>query len=489
MHANAARCASNAALYWRAKRRCAVKAPLDPRGATPVKQPQGDILIVDDDPGMRRLLCMRLEAEGYAVRAAEDGEQALAEASRQRPDLVISDLRMAPVDGMDLLARLHERLPGLPVIMMTAYGTIPDAVQATRLGAYGFLTKPVDKARLLEGVEEVMATHRQRPGPQAHADGAAADGARDLITRSAHMREVLAEARMVAKAESSVLIQGESGTGKELLARYVHQRSRRAEAAFVAVNCSAIPADLLESELFGHAKGAFTGASRDHAGLFRMAEGGTLFLDEIGDMPTSLQAKLLRALEERRVRPVGATQEVAVDVRVVSATHRNLHKAIADGAFREDLYYRLNVVTLELPPLRERREDIPLLASHFLKNLAGEDAPKTYAPEAMRLLVAGDWPGNIRQLQNVVESNVALSPARVISQRQVEKAISDMPRSLPGYNQARADFTRDYLAQLLRICNGNVSQAARLAERNRTDMYKLLNKHRLDAADFKQADP
>lgn len=440
----------------------------------------GDILIVDDDPGMSRLLSLRLESEGYSVRTAEDGERAMAEALAARPDLVISDLRMQPVDGMTLLQRLQERLPGVPVIMMTAYGTIPDAVEATHRGAFGFVTKPIDKGQLLERVEQVFALHQQ-----GHAGPVESDS--KLITRSAEMRELLAEARLVAATESSVLIQGESGTGKELLARYVHEASPRATGEFVAVNCSAIPEDLLESELFGHAKGAFTGATRDHPGLFRIAEGGTLFLDEIGDMPAALQVKLLRALEERRVRPVGSTKEVDINVRVVSATHRDLDAAIKEKVFREDLYYRLNVVTLRLPPLRERREDIPLLVNHFLNQLAKANSGKSkvYSPEAMTLLVSGDWPGNIRQLQNIVESNVALSTAPVISLRQADKVMGGMTRSMPSYAEARADFTRSYLSQLLRICNGNVSQAARLAERNRTDMYKLMAKHKLDAADFK----
>lgn len=445
-----------------------------------VPKKRGDVLIVDDDPGMGRLLSIRLESEGYSVRTAEDGEAAMAEAAKSRPDIVVSDMRMEPVGGMALLQRLQESLPGLPVIMMTAYGTIPDAVEATRRGAYGFVTKPIDKDELLERIQEALTLqNRGKSGP--------VEGGTKIITRSADMRELLAEARMVANTDSSVLVQGESGTGKELLARFVHENSPRAGNEFVAVNCSAIPEDLLESELFGHAKGSFTGATRDHSGLFRMAEGGSVFLDEIGDMPTSLQAKLLRALEERRVRPVGSTQEVDINVRVISATHRDLKQAIEDKTFREDLYYRLNVVTLELPPLRERREDIPLLVGSFLNGLAqnSDGKPKVYAPEAMMLLVSGDWPGNIRQLQNVVESNVALSPAQVISLRQAKKAMADMPRSMPSYAEARADFTRSYLAQLLHICEGNVSKAARLAERNRTDMYKLLAKHKLDAADFK----
>lgn len=444
---------------------------------------RGEILIVDDDPALRRLLSMRLEGEGYRLRVAEEGEKALAEIAQRRPDLVISDLRMEPMGGMALLHRLQELHPGLPVLLMTAYGTIPDAVEATRSGAYGFITKPVDKTELLERIDEVLSMHKRPRSREKEMDSSDSD----VITRNTEMRELLAEASMVAGAEASVLVQGESGTGKEVLARYIHAHSKRSDRPFVAVNCGAIPEDLLESELFGHVKGAFTGANRDHTGLFRSADGGTVFLDEIGDMPASLQVKLLRALEDRKVRPVGSTEEISIDVRVVSATHQNLAEAIENGGFREDLYYRLNVVGLRLPPLRDRREDIPLLASHFLKSLsARNDQPqKSYSPEAMTLLVSGDWPGNVRQLQNVVESNVALSPGRLISLRQTEKAMGSMKRSMRSYSEARADFSREYLSKLLHICEGNVSRAARLAKRNRTDLYKLLSRHNLDPADFK----
>ncbi|MAA73741.1 MAG: two-component system response regulator GlrR [Salinisphaeraceae bacterium] len=452
-------------------------------GSRVLARSRGEILIVDDDPALRRLLSMRLEGEGYRLRVAEEGEKALAEIAQRRPDLVISDLRMEPMGGMALLHRLQELHPGLPVLLMTAYGTIPDAVEATRSGAYGFITKPVDKTELLERIDEVLSMHKRPRSREKEMDSSDSD----VITRNTEMRELLAEASMVAGAEASVLVQGESGTGKEVLARYIHAHSKRSDRPFVAVNCGAIPEDLLESELFGHVKGAFTGANRDHTGLFRSADGGTVFLDEIGDMPASLQVKLLRALEDRKVRPVGSTEEISIDVRVVSATHQNLAEAIENGGFREDLYYRLNVVGLRLPPLRDRREDIPLLASHFLKSLsARNDQPqKSYSPEAMTLLVSGDWPGNVRQLQNVVESNVALSPGRLISLRQTEKAMGSMKRSMRSYSEARADFSREYLSKLLHICEGNVSRAARLAKRNRTDLYKLLSRHNLDPADFK----
>ncbi|MDN5939155.1 MAG: sigma 54-interacting transcriptional regulator [Salinisphaera sp.] len=440
---------------------------------------RGNILLVYDDSGLVRLLSLRLESLGFRVDGADSGEAALGKIESERPDVVISDVRMQPMDGLELLHRIHVRMPGLPVLLLTAHGNIPDAIAATRNGACGFLTKPVDDDALLRELDQALALHK------VGANGSQAAGG--LVTRSTEMLELLAEAQMVGDSEASVLVRGDSGTGKELLARFIHDNSRRAQAPFVAVNCSAIPETLLESELFGHVKGAFTGATREHPGLFRSAEGGTIFLDEIGDMPAMLQVKLLRVLEERQIRPVGGSREVAVDVRVVSATHRDLREQIDAGAVREALYSRRNVITLRLAPLSERREDIPLLAEHFLQQIAEREGakPKTYSPQAMAELVTGDWPGNVRQLQNVVEHNVALSTAKVISLRQVRRAMGQMRKTMLTYADARADFSRTYLTQLLRISDGNVSAAARMAGRNRTDFYKLLARHELEAGDFK----
>jgi two-component system response regulator GlrR len=290
----------------------------------------------------------------------------------------------------------------------------------------------------------------------------------------------------VARTDSAVLICGASGTGKELLARAIHGGSPRASQPFVAINCAAVPAELLESELFGHRRGAFTGAHADHPGLFRAANGGTVFLDEIGDMPAELQVKLLRVLQEREVRPVGETRTVPVDVRVLSATHRDLPARIAEGSFREDLYYRLNVVGLQLPTLDERREDIPLLVASRLAQLAAAGAPRRlFSAEAMEVLVSAAWPGNIRQLFNVIEQNVALAPARIIGVAQLHRSLGEQPSALPSLDQARNEFTRNYLRQLLELANGNISRAARLAGRNRTDFYKLMGRHGIDPAEFK----
>jgi two-component system response regulator GlrR len=303
------------------------------------------------------------------------------------------------------------------------------------------------------------------------------------------MEDLLRQAKLVADSDASVLIFGESGTGKELLARAIHHASRRREKAFVAVNCGAIPADLLESELFGHARGAFTGAIQAHKGLFQAADAGTLFLDEIGDMPLPLQVKLLRVLQEGEVRPVGSTQAIPVDVRVISATHRDLDSQRDQGMFREDLFYRLNVVSLKLPALADRREDIPLLAVHILRKLAERyrKPPSTLAPDAMALLVAAPWPGNVRQLLNLLEQAVALSPTPVIPATLVQAALKEDAAALVPFEEARKSFERDYLVRLLKITGGNVTQAAQLAKRNRTEFYKLLQRHRLEPGMFKEA--
>jgi len=443
---------------------------------------QGRILLVDDDPGLLRLLSIRLRAESYNVEAVESAAEALAALPRFRPDLVITDLRMENMDGIGLLKEIQRQRPGLCVLLLTAHGTIPDAVEATQSGAFGFLTKPVDKQQLLDYVERAMKVSGL---PQTDDDWNS-----EIITRSPAMEECLQQARMVADTDTRVLITGESGTGKELLARAIHRASSRRDSPFVAINCSAMAEDLLESELFGHEKGAFTGAHRAHKGLFQAAHGGTLLLDEIGDMPMRLQVKLLRVLQEEQVRPVGSTEAVQVDTRVISATHQNLTELMHAGGFREDLFYRLNVVNIQLPPLHERREDVPLLVEHFLVRIAAEAGQQrnVYAPEAVEFLVANDWPGNVRQLFNVVRQNVALSPTRVISAEQVRSALGEQAASaLPSFSEARDEFTRNYLSQLLQITGGNVSQAARLAKRNRTDFYKLLGRHQLNPEHFKKA--
>jgi two-component system response regulator GlrR len=443
-----------------------------------------DVLLVDDDPDLLQLISLRLQSAGYRVRTADSGETALAALAVARPSAVITDLRMPGIDGMQLFEAIHRAHPALPVIILTAHGTIPDAVSATQRGVFGFLTKPFDSQELLQKVAAAI----KLSGDDGQAMAPSAEWRAGIVTRSAKMEDLLRQARLVADSDASVLIFGESGTGKELLARAVHRASRRAERSFLAVNCGAIPGELLESELFGHARGAFTGAVQAHKGLFQAADGGTLFRDEIGDMPLPLQVKLLRVLQEGEVRPVGATQSIPVDVRVISATHRDLDAARAAGQFREDLYYRLNVVSMRLPPLAERREDIPVLATHFLRKLAERYRKPlpTLAPDAMALLIAAPWPGNVRQLLNLLEQAVALTATAVIPASVVQNALSEDDAALVPLEEARKSFERDYLVRLLKITGGNVTQAAQMAKRNRTEFYKLLQRHKLEPSMFKE---
>ncbi len=444
------------------------------------------ILLVDDDASLLKLLSLRLKAAGFVVDSATNGRQALARLPTFQPQLIITDLRMEGMDGLALFDEVHARYPSLPVIILTAHGSIPDAVDATRKGVFSYLTKPFDSQQLLDNI----AAAQRYSYPHTDDDGATSDEEwrREIITTSPGMEELLKQGWRVAQTDVSILIQGESGTGKESLARAVHSASPRREAPFVAINCATIPEALLESELFGHRKGAFTGADRNHTGLFEAANGGTLFLDEIGDMPLEFQAKLLRVLQEGEVRPVGMTQSLPVDVRVISATHRDLEAAIDERQFREDLYYRLNVVMLELPALAERCEDIPLLANHFLQQLQQRSKTciaRSFSREAMERLMAASWPGNIRQLLNVVEQVSALTTTPVISASLVQRALRGKGKEILPLGEAVNQFERDYLVQILQMTRGNVCQAARLAQRNRTDFYKLLHRHQLEPALFR----
>ncbi len=444
------------------------------------------VLVVDDDPALLRLLSMRLSAAGYEVAAVESGEKAVAQIPTFQPHLVITDLRMDGMDGMALFDMIHRRSPALPVIILTAHGSIPDAVDATSRGVFGYLTKPFDSMDLLEQVTRALRVTGEQH--ERREEENVAEWRQGIVTRSPLMEDLLGQARLVASSEASVFIHGQSGTGKELLARAIHSASTRTEGEFIAVNCSAIPESLFESEFFGHAKGSFTGAMRDHKGLFQAANGGTLFLDEIGDMPMTFQVKLLRAIQERSVRPVGSTRTVPVDVRIISATHRDLDELRKKGVFREDLYYRLNVVALDIPSLVDRREDIPLLANHLLGLLddAVKKSVKGFAPDAMEVLLSAPWPGNVRQLFNVVEQSVAFTTTSLIPISLVQRALRDEADSeMPAFADARSRFEREYLTQLLQITNGNVSQAARIAKRNRTEFYKLLHKHHLNPSQFK----
>ncbi|EGV16107.1 sigma 54-interacting transcriptional regulator [Thiocapsa marina] len=446
------------------------------------------ILLVDDDAGLLRLLSIRLRAAGHVIEAASSGEQAIALLPHFMPSLVITDLRMGGLDGLALFSSVQQDYPGLPVIILTAHGSIPEAVKATQQGVFGYLTKPFDGQELLAVIGRAQRVSTGADSVSRRSDGA--DEWRDgILTRSAAMEEVLRQAYLAAGTDTNILIQGESGTGKELLARAIHRASHRANRPFVAVNCTAIPETLLESELFGHSKGSFTGATQNRKGLFEEADAGTLFLDEIGDMPLAFQAKLLRALQEGEVRPVGANRSVPVDVRIVSATHRDLDQALIEERFRNDLFYRLDVVRLAFPPLRERCEDVSLLASHFLARANGRNKRhiEGFAPDAMELMMSAPWPGNVRQLQNLVEQAAALCTTEIIPASLVQRALRNDLNSVPSLADARERFDREYLENLLRITEGNVASAARLAGRNRTELYKLLRRHRLEPALFRNS--
>ncbi|MEM7541553.1 MAG: sigma 54-interacting transcriptional regulator [Pseudomonadota bacterium] len=440
---------------------------------------EGRVLVVDDDVDMLNLLSNWLSGAGFEAHTASAGAEALSSISQDRPDIVVTDLFMEGMDGLELVSEIHRANPLMPVIMLSGQANIPDAVRATHLGTAAFLTKPVAKDAFLTEVQRHI-----HPSAGTSTDGSFG---KNLVFQSSEMAELTEQAMLVAQGDITVFIHGETGTGKEVLARAIHDASPRSGHPFIGVNCGAIPEQLLESELFGHEKGAFTGANTKHEGLFLAADGGTLFLDEIGDMPLGLQVKLLRVLQDFEVRPVGSVRSVPINVRIVSATHNNLEQLVEAGEFREDLYYRLNVVPLTMPRLAQRPEDIPLLAEHFLTELAerAKAKKKRFAPEAISYLAAAQWPGNIRQLRNVVELCLTLTKGDIIPLSMVKTALRDKPAQMKTPKDAKADFEKNYLESVLKITNGNVANAAKIAGRNRTEFYKLLNAYELDAASFR----
>jgi two-component system response regulator GlrR len=439
------------------------------------------VLLVDDDEDILKLLSTWLRAEGIDVVTATSGSEAMAKLGAARPDLVVTDLKMEGMSGMEVLAEIHRDNPLLPVIMLSGQAQIPDAVKATHLGSAAFLTKPIGRDDLVQCVKRNLRMSVDR-------DASRRVFSDSLVYRSRIMAELVELAQTVAESDVSVYITGATGTGKEIVARAIHDASARRDKPFVAVNCGAIPEQLLESELFGHEKGAFTGANLRYEGLFKAADGGTLFLDEIGDMPLMLQVKLLRVLQDFAVRPVGSVKAFPINVRLICATHRDLDQAVKDGQFREDLFYRLKVVPLHMPSLAERREDIPLLVARFLKDFCGQNRGevKHFAPDALDLLVAAPWPGNIRQLKNVVDLCATLARTRTIPANLARKALQDEPGEIQTLKDAKHSFERAYLLTVLRITNGHVANAAKIAGRNRTEFYKLLNQHDIDPAGFRQ---
>ncbi|MEW6595502.1 MAG: sigma-54 dependent transcriptional regulator [Thermodesulfobacteriota bacterium] len=457
---------------------------------------------MDDDADMLVMLTRLLRRKcDCQVEAARSGDRALALLPEWRPDVVVTDIKMPGLDGMELLARVKAFSPATSVIVMTGYGNVDLAVQALKKGAYDFIEKPFDQERIVHSLGRCLERVRLlRKNQQLQDLLAGKSSFSGFQGRSARMQEVFALIRKVADTDVTVLIRGESGTGKELAARALHAMSRRAGRPMVTVNCPALPEQILESELFGYARGAFTGALQDKKGLFLEADGSTLLLDEIGDLPLPLQTKLLRVLQEKEIMPLGQTRSLAVDVRVVASTNQDLETKISQGLFREDLFYRLNVVTMEMPPLRERPEDIPLLARHFLEEYAAEydRGALALAPETEQLLLQRPWPGNVRELQNVVKRAVLLAsgPAVMPADLGAAPAVgrSNGHPALPplhhlDYNSAKqevlARFTRDYLAEALRRQQGNVTAAAQASGIGRQAFQRLLRRFGLAAESFR----
>jgi two-component system nitrogen regulation response regulator NtrX len=446
------------------------------------------ILVADDEKGIRGALGQLLEYEGYEVRTVPTAVDAITEYERWQPHLVFMDVKMGGIDGLEALKRIREIDPAAIVVMISGHGTIQTAVEATQLGAYDFLEKPLDTDRILVTLRNALRhANLQEENSRLRQT---IDSRYEIVGRSFAIRALIEKIERVAPTPARVLITGENGTGKELVARAMHRLSARSAAPFVEVNCAAIPAELIESELFGHMKGSFTGAIADRPGKFEQAHGGTLFLDEVGDMSLSAQAKVLRVLEDGVVTRIGGAKATSVDVRVIAATNKNLEAEIAGGKFREDLYYRLNVVPVTVPPLRERREDIPLLTSHFATLLSRREgmAPRAFTPEAVERLAAFDWPGNVRELRNTVErililaSGVRVAAAevdRLVGQRAVEQAGLGSLMTCRTFEEFKDAAEHAFLLAKLRENDWNVSETARLLEMPRSNLYKKIERYGL----------
>lgn len=444
------------------------------------------ILVVDDDASLRRVIEFSLAETGYQVQTAASGEEGLALFEKQPADAVVTDITMPGMSGLDVLRKLQERAPGLPVIIITAYGTIESAVEAMKQGAYDYITKPfnrdelrliLERALKLRRLESENTRLREEVIGKYRFDG--------IIGTSERFQEVLDLAGRVAGSDANVLITGESGTGKELIARAIHYSGSRAAGPFVAVNCAAIPENLIESELFGHVKGAFTGAVKDKEGKFELANGGTIFLDEIGELRIDLQAKILRVLQERTIDRVGGTKAAAVDVRVLAATNRDLEREVKEGRFREDLYYRLSVITLQVPPLRERKDDIPLLAEHFLRKY-NRDAQVTLEPDALAALIAYGWPGNVRELENVIERASVLRRAAAVTISDLPDklqrnrgSVSEIILNLPGEGISLEELEKNLISKALEKHKGNQTRAAEYLRITRPTLIYRMEKYGL----------
>jgi two-component system nitrogen regulation response regulator NtrX len=446
------------------------------------------ILVVDDEEGIRRVLHQLFEYEDHEVRSAGGGAEAIAIHQEFHPDVTFLDVKMARMDGLEALTRIRENDPTAVVIMISGHGTIDTAVEATRRGAFDFLEKPLDTDRLLVVLRNALQT-QGLVQENARLRGEI-ESRHQIVGRSFALRQVLDRVEKVAPTDARVLVTGENGTGKELVARAIHRLSPRGDKAFIEVNCAAIPSELIESELFGHMKGSFTGAHEDRAGKFELADGGTLFLDEIGDMSLQAQAKVLRALQEGIVTRVGGAKPISVDVRVLAATNKDLEEEIKGGRFREDLYYRLNVIPLHVPPLRERREDIAMLVRHFVETYAREAnlRPKPFTDEALERMQRMDWPGNVRELRNTVERLLILASGATVAVDDVELLVGGRMKGgglsgdLLGCNtfaEFKEAAERAFILQKLRENDWNVSETARLLDMPRSNLYKKIERYEL----------
>ena len=453
--------------------------------------PSEKILVVDDDDNFLKLIRMRLELAGYEVITALNEDEAIAIAREETFALSIVDLRLVHRDGISLMEEMHSINPYMPVIILTAHGSIESAVEAMKKGAFNYLNKPFDPQELLLQIERAMENQRL-VSEVRRLEGLLKEryDFKNIVTRSEKMQRVLDLVSRIAGTDSTIYISGESGTGKELIAKAIHLASERRDKPFVAINCAAIPETLLESELFGYEKGAFTDAKRSHGGLFAQSHEGTIFLDEIGDMLLSIQAKLLRVLQEKKFYPLGSGRPVEVDVRVIVATNKDLEAEVKNGSFREDLFYRIHVVPIDLPPLRERKEDIPPLAEHFLKEISQrmKKDMKGISAMAMQKLMLYDWPGNVRELENTIEHALAITQHDVISEEIILPAKNLPVEPLNPFKEAVEDFKRGYVVRLLEFTKGNVSKAAELAGKYRADFHNLVKKHNLKPEDFKNHD-
>ncbi|MBI4847099.1 MAG: sigma-54-dependent Fis family transcriptional regulator [Nitrospirae bacterium] len=447
------------------------------------------ILVVDDDSNLLEVLRMRLESANYEVVTALKEDDAVQAVREHTFDLAIIDLQLAERDGISVMKDVHQINPEIPVLILTAYGSIESAVEAMRKGAYSYLTKPFEPQELLQQIDEALESGRltseikKLKGLLVEKYDFA-----NIVAKSEKMQKILGQVAIIAQTDSTVYIHGESGTGKELIARAIHLGSNRKDKPFVAINCAAIPDTLLESELFGHEKGAFTGAVQNTKGLFTQAHEGTIFLDEIGDMPLSLQQKSLRVLQERQFYPVGGSKPVEVDVRVIVATNKDLKKEVEEGRFREDLFYRIHVIPIVLPPLRERKEDVPPLVEHFLEKFSGKMRKEVngITSGAMQKLMLHDWPGNVRELENTIEFAMAMTQHNVITEDLIFQTSSQAREKLVSLKEAKAAFEKSYIIQLLELTGGNISKASEMAGKYRADFYNLLKKYDLKPEDFKK---